>query len=459
MVEAIANGIEDKLINGLSFKLAPGASYVTDRRSVTYHPQGSNVYQPGAGTKLIRIMLTGDNWLDPSTFRVMFNVNNTETAAGKNLRVLGGPWCFFRRMRILVAGQLVEDIDQYNRVHEMTQTLVALESRHNDAAEAFGAHWDNSDWDYNGSGHLTSLTLGGIKPGQNQTVLFKPLSGLLNQNKMIPIRYAPITIELELVDDAKEPVIDPGSYGADGWTDGNTSTAWQINNVQVKVDVCTLDNALDNSYAQHLLSGKTLPIAYNTFISQIQTVAGQDAPSINVSRALTRLKSVFVTLVKDYGNQRATLFYRKYWNDFFSPMYDDNDGEFFVHNSLGEFEFQIQIGSKLFPEYPIRSHSEAYYQLKKCLGVQSSSVHNFNISGKEYRSHKLILGTDCEKVLDAGYTGLNTRAGDLMTVKLKYNDKGNLENGSYTRLADRMHIVLHSDQILEIRDSGAQVFD
>ena len=29
--EAIANGIEDKLINGLSFKLNPGASYVVGR--------------------------------------------------------------------------------------------------------------------------------------------------------------------------------------------------------------------------------------------------------------------------------------------------------------------------------------------------------------------------------------------------------------------------------------------
>ena len=39
MVEAIANGIEDKLIDGLSFKMNPGASYVVDRRSVTYTKQ------------------------------------------------------------------------------------------------------------------------------------------------------------------------------------------------------------------------------------------------------------------------------------------------------------------------------------------------------------------------------------------------------------------------------------
>ncbi len=121
----------------------------------------------------------------------------------------------------------------------------------------------------------------------------------------------------------------------------------------------------------------------------------------------------------------------------------------------GEFEFQLQIGSKLFPEYPIRSHNEACYQLCKTLGVQSSAVHNFDISAREYRSTKFVLGTDCEKVLDAGFTGLNTRAGDLMSVKLKYADKGT----SNSRLADRIHIVLHSDQILEIRDSGCAVFD
>ena len=48
MVEAIANSLEDRLIDGLSFKLNPGASYVTDRRSATFHPQGSNIYRPSS---------------------------------------------------------------------------------------------------------------------------------------------------------------------------------------------------------------------------------------------------------------------------------------------------------------------------------------------------------------------------------------------------------------------------
>ena len=141
-------------------------------------------------------------------------------------------------------------------------------------------------------------------------------------------------------------------------------------------------------------------------------------------------------------------------------MWNSNNDGNYKHDPNGEFEFQLQIGSKLFPEYPVRSHNEAYYQLKKTLGVQSSAVHNFDLKPVEYRDNKLIIGTDCEKVLDAGFTGINTRAGDLMTVKLKYANSGTPDaNGVYLRLADRLHIVLHSDQIMEIHDSGVQVFD
>ena len=439
MVEAMANGVEDKLIDGLSFKMQPGASYVVDRRSVTYHPQGSNIYKATGGTKLIRILLTGDNWLDVNTFRIMFDVRNNGTPA-QYLYVLGGPHCFFRRMRILAAGQLVEDIDNYNRIHEMMSVLVASESRDNQAAEAFGYNWDSHSTPY--------VSDQGIKGGQALTVLFKPLSGILNQNKMLPIRYAPITIELELADGNLDAIIDPALVGNDAYTTTNVSTDWQIENVQVKVDVCTLDNALDNSYAQHLLSGKSLPISYNTFVSQLQSTNATDKNLINVSRALTRLKSVFVTMHRT-DTDTVT---RKFWNNFFSPMQPDNLSAL-THNSDGEFEFQLQIGSKLFPEYPIRSHNEAYYQLAKCLGVQSSAVHNFDITAREYRSNKFILGTDCEKVLDAGFTGINTRAGDLMTVKFDYR------SSATNRRADRIHIILHSDQILEIRDSGCQVYD
>jgi hypothetical protein len=458
-MEGHANSVEDRLIDGLSFKLSPGASYVQERKSVTFHPSGSNSYS-SAGTKLIKLHITGDGWLDTSTFRVMFDLVNSEGTVTKLLRPLGGPWCFFRRMRVLAGNQVIEDIDNYNRVHEMFSILTATDSRMNTAAEGFGEEWNNRD---NSTVALTTDTLVGIKGGQSQTVLFKPLSGLIGQNKMIPLRYCPLTFEFELVNNPNVPILSTlVTSGTDAFTALNTSVSWSIANVQVKVDVCTLDNSLDNSYAEHLLSGKALPINFSTYVSQTQSLLssadqGQQKIRLNVTRALSRLKSVFVTLEKtpDLTITADLPLYlgRKEWNNFYSPMQPYAKGVYNKYDQEGEFEFQLQLGSKLFSEYPIRSHAESFYQLRKTLGVQSSTLHNFDIEAHEYRNWKFVLGIDMERVLEAGFTGINTRSGDILSVRFDHRSSVAKD------YATSMHIVLHADVILEIRDSGTVIFD
>ena len=119
-----------------------------------------------------------------------------------------------------------------------------------------------------------------------------------------------------------------------------------------------------------------------------------------------------------------------------------------IHN------FQLQIGPKLYPEYPIRSTQEAYYQLRKTLGVQSSPLHSFDIKPWEYKTRKFILGTDTEKILEAGYTGLNTRAGDMLRIRLD-----NSSNTATDKLPTTMHVVLHSDILLNISDRSVEILD
>ena len=94
MVDAVVNSVEDYLIDGLSFKLNPGASYVTDRRSVSYFTAGSNIYTSASGAKVARINITGDGWLDPSTLRLTYTLTNNESTATKILRPLTGPCGF-----------------------------------------------------------------------------------------------------------------------------------------------------------------------------------------------------------------------------------------------------------------------------------------------------------------------------------------------------------------------------
>ena len=81
-----------------------------------------------------------------------------------------------------------------------------------------------------------------------------------------------------------------------------------------------------------------------------------------------------------------------------------------------EFEISLQIGSKRFPEYPLRSQAETFAALKKCLGIQQSSLHSVNIDPYDYRTHKFIVGIDTEKVLNASFSGENVRNGSLITL-------------------------------------------
>ncbi|MFM7983682.1 MAG: hypothetical protein ACKPKO_30595, partial [Candidatus Fonsibacter sp.] len=101
-----------------------------------------------------------------------------------------------------------------------------------------------------------------------------------------------------MVDDLLDPIVSNVNHV--GFTDGNTSKTWDILNVQTKCDLVTLDSGLNDSYIKLLEYGKKLTLNYNTFISQYQTITDQTDFSINISRSLTRLKSVFVSLWKNY---------------------------------------------------------------------------------------------------------------------------------------------------------------
>ena len=101
----------------------------------------------------------------------------------------------------------------------------------------------------------------------------------------------------------------------------------------------------------------------------------------------------------------------------------------------------------------MRSVSECFYQLRKTLGIHTSSFHNVDVNAFDYRTRKFILAIDTEKVLSAGFTRLNTKAGDLLTVKVKH------ASNVADNWADKMQIILHADMIVNIRDTGVEVLE
>ena len=140
-MEHHAQSVDDALIGGLSYKLKAGASYVTNRRSVSYFAQGGNQYSPN-GVKVMKCYLTGDQWFDPSTFRVMFQLSSKDYDAAGSIYLQPLSWnpaVFFRRCRIIVSGVVIEDIDNFNKLCVMLAALKSEEEQLGIASEGFGS--------------------------------------------------------------------------------------------------------------------------------------------------------------------------------------------------------------------------------------------------------------------------------------------------------------------------------
>ncbi len=134
-----------------------------------------------------------------------------------------------------------------------------------------------------------------------------------------------------------------------------------------------INNELQNSYTKHVLEGKTLPINYSTYIAILQSVA---FPSVNVSitRSASQLKTVFITLDQDRSRLTAaddTTAIFKDWSQFLHPM----NG---VYDFTKEVEYQVQMGHKRCPEYPVKSISQAFFELQKALGIAGSEFHSIS---------------------------------------------------------------------------------
>ena len=84
---------------------------------------------------MVKLLITGEGWLDPSTTKIQFDLVNQDA---KLLRPLSGGWCFFRRLRILCTGALIEDVDAYNHVHGMFADLQARHVQENINVENIG---------------------------------------------------------------------------------------------------------------------------------------------------------------------------------------------------------------------------------------------------------------------------------------------------------------------------------
>eukprot|EP00438_Fugacium_kawagutii_P018340 Skav229479 [mRNA] locus=scaffold3730:31145:34074:+ [translate_table: standard] len=347
--------------NELNFGLPQTAQFITDRRQVNYFPSGASIYSP-KDNKNIRFYISGDanQYLDLSSVRLFATLQNRNGDRAKFLRPLGGLHAFFNRYRATVAGQMVQDIVEYNRHCELYKAFKSKDVNDMDDIE-FSANpsWDSDYHKYangldnilqldsivstsgnettgktNGAGtdanptavitgystgdrnewgrlgsRPTRHTVSGI-PGANGKVRLghKPVCGLLESNYYLPLRVAPLELEFTVVSDGKEPIIVPQGNGTtqtdkNGYyfQDGNTATGddWVLTSCFIRADTITLDNTVDNSITSALLSGTSLKMVipqYHTITQTFNTGGGEI--NMNIVKSASKLSHAFITLYR-----------------------------------------------------------------------------------------------------------------------------------------------------------------
>jgi hypothetical protein len=263
------------------------------------------------------------------------------------------------------------------------------------------------------------------------------------------------------VNTANEVLMESGDVVPGGGTaisSSNTSVDWQLEDCQIKCDTVLLDSGLNDNYTKHLLEGKALPLEFETYVAQENSILGNNI-SVQISRAVSKLNRMFLTFYKPTADSGETLKLKTNENkqgvSFYHPMSAGSVGDTAVttYNSNLELEFQIQLGGKLYPEYPCRTINECFSILKETLNLPEKYQHSVGILFDEYIRNSFIFGMDFEKVPDVDWSGINTKAGQILIVKVKGG------SGITKNIASSMFSTLVTQVVLEIRDVGCTLYD
>jgi hypothetical protein len=249
------------------------------------------------------------------------------------------------------------------------------------------------------------------------------------------------------------------------------STSFTLGDVQIKADTLLLDSAVTANIDEALTGGKPLTLHLRPWTVQRYTV-GVSGASINFSqifsRAYSRLLSMFINF---YPKKVPAL--SGWWTEsnlFASWHGAEGDADWLPGTkptysfNRDTFRFQVQLGSQLYPQVPIQSFAESYYQLQKCVGTLTTGVGI--ASGPTYRSTNFHAAIDFEKVGstpagEAAFTGQNAKlAGEQLRILFEnLNSRKAANPADWDWTPDAMFVICNYDEVCQLRLEGVLVAD
>ena len=423
-MESLLSSSQDNLIHGLDFNISSNTASYVEERSERQFMASSNHFSP-SGVRTIRINVAGNEFIDLSSLLLVGMLHNDDgTHALQPLTC--GIHGMISRFTVYISGSKAEDILHYGRTTEMFMRMMPEAVRRNlAAASGFGT--------IAGSANGNDFNSGALNANSAVRWTHKPiLSGICNCGKYMPLQFlgsGGLVLEWEL----------------GGFQDGiqhSTATPnilsenWHISDVRVQASVINLNSSLQEAYAAHVLSGKSLMIPYKTFTCTSNALPDSNDHDTSIARNFTRLCTLFQT----FGRQETTT--AKECNHFHCPV---------AATQQDNFQSVLQIGSKRWSEFDRTGSAQHFCYLLQASGYFNSLVSSLNISLAAYRADSFIASWDLEKIPQAIMSGYNTSGGQTITASWKNfgNAAGNRPHKSF--------FVAHYDAVLELASTSAQI--
>ena len=114
----------------------------------------------------------------------------------------------------------------------------------------------------------------------------------------------------------------------------------------------------------------------------------------------------------------------------------------------------MQFGSLKVPESSATSSPETFSVLRQSAAIHDECIRTVKLTPQGYGTNSFVIGVPLQNVPGQSFSGLNTRSGDLISIRAKGMATNNTING-----AGKCHVCMLNEAILEIREGSCSLLD
>ena len=494
---------------------------------------GTGALTSSAKGRLIQITLPSQGYLNPLESYLRFDLCLTASSATQYLapRNLNSIHSMFRRLRILYGSMVVEDIQLYGAVVR-TLTNVAVEAEYQSGVGAItegmgsdaarGMIWEgvyrgdtsvsSGDVAQGGAGAAGNLVYetrkldgttfdttvaaaaASINPGPGRVIITKSTglgpnadlkhtftiqlaSGLLTQQKLIPLKWMAnqLTIELELeepsmflvqgVSAAGQSTVTAGTVGpapalsdevvpaaysdfpaggvaatngyiiaAHNATGDGSKVGYYLDNINYVAEILEFDSTYDAAFFQGMASGG-VPIKFSSWHTH-QHVLNGSTTVLTIQERARSIKSAFSIIRFRADQDSDSLRKDPYWTYPGAPVNISAGAAIpWTEAACALDEFQWRIGGRYFPSQPVKctnGGAEPLIELQKALNLLGDYSLAPAISPKNWFVPRgvFVISTEFESTNGFEMSGINAEELADLALVLKLQGNGNFSNAT-----------------------------